>query len=402
MAVTAQGALPFSDTEKAEILRQTERLLASRHFSGSKRYPALLRYVIQQTLDGHQETLKERTLGIEIFGRDPGFDTSGDPIVRVTASEVRKRIAQYYQDEGHDSELRIEMPSGSYVPQFRLPHSQLAKPAPEPVAKPEEPAKTTRRGKRPLVVVLAILLVLIPVFLGLRFWRSSGARDDLLKSFWTGNQAVIICMGAPILTVSQPGADNPEVAAALGPPTINNTLVPLSDAITMGVVQDMISSHHRQYRVLLARRASLDDLRSGPTVLIGALDNPWTMRLTAKLRFQFYGAESAGGGIVDSKSNGANNWTVDFHVPYSDRTQDYAIVALTQDDMTGQPLLIVAGAGPNGTRVAGEFLMNEDDMAALKTMAPKGWRGGNFEVVLATQVIQGNSAPPRIVASQFW
>lgn len=402
MAVTAQGAHPFSDTEKAEILRQTERLLATRHFSGSKRYPALLRYVIQRTLDGHQETLKERTLGMEIFERDPGFDTSGDPIVRVTASEVRKRIAQYYQDEGHDSELRIELPSGSYVPQFRPPHSQLAKPAPEPVAKPEEPAKTARRRRRPSVVVPAILLVLILIFLGLRFWESLRSRDDLLKSFWNGNQTVIICVGAPILAVSQPGADNPEVATALGPPTMNNTLIPLSDAITMGIVQDMISSHHRQYRVLLARHASLDDLRSGRTVLIGALDNPWTMRLTSKMRFQFYGSESAGGGIVDSKSNGVNNWTVDFHVPYSDRTQDYAIVALTQDDLTGQPLLIAAGAGPNGTRVAGEFLMSEDDMAAVKAMAPKGWRGGNFEVVLATQVIQGDSAPPRIVASQFW
>ena len=107
--------------EKEAALLQTERLLSSSHFRTSRRYTALLRYVVQQTLDAHADTLKERTLGVEIFEREPGFDTAGDSIVRVAAAEVRKRITQYYQEEGHEDELRIDLPSGSYVPRFRPP-----------------------------------------------------------------------------------------------------------------------------------------------------------------------------------------------------------------------------------------------------------------------------------------
>jgi hypothetical protein len=152
----------------------------------------------------------------------------------------------------------------------------------------------------------------------------------------------------------------------------------------------------------LARRATLYDLRSGPAILIGALDNPWTLRVTAKLRFQFRGSESSAGEIIDTWSKVSPQWNVDFRVPYSDRTQDYAIVALTHDDTTGQPLLIAAGTGPNGTRAAGEFLTSSDDLASIKKLAPAGWHGENFEIVLATQVIQGNSGLPRVQATQFW
>jgi len=99
----------------------------------------------------------------------------------------------------------------------------------------------------------------------------------------------MICIGAPTLSVNQPGADMPGVAAALGPPTTNNTLVPLSDAITLGQFQAILHERRKQYRILLAHQANLDDLRSGPTILIAGLDNPWTMRLSSKLRYQFRG-----------------------------------------------------------------------------------------------------------------
>src|SRR5580658_7923570 len=88
----------LSESEKSEIRAQLERLLANPFFSHSKRFPTFLRFVIEQTLAGEEENIKERTLGIEIFGRDADYDTSSDPIVRVTAAEIRKRVAQYYQD----------------------------------------------------------------------------------------------------------------------------------------------------------------------------------------------------------------------------------------------------------------------------------------------------------------
>src|ERR1700733_11926995 len=111
------------EAEKKAVLDQLERLLSNPHFSQSRRFPSFLRFVIDQTLNGRPELLKERTLGIEIFGRDADYDTASDPIVRVTETEIRKRIAQYYQEPGHETELRLSLPSGSYIPQFHWPQA---------------------------------------------------------------------------------------------------------------------------------------------------------------------------------------------------------------------------------------------------------------------------------------
>jgi len=120
------SAAVYGDAEKADILRQLDRLLDNPHFSHSKRFPSFLRYIIQEELEGRGDQLKERTLGIEVFGRHAGYDTTTDPIVRVTAAEIRKRIAQYYQDSDSPDELRISLPPGSYIPHFEWPHAASA------------------------------------------------------------------------------------------------------------------------------------------------------------------------------------------------------------------------------------------------------------------------------------
>ena len=73
---------------------------------------------MRRTLEGDLDSLKERILGIEVFKRPHDYDTGADPVVRITAGEVRKRIALYYHDEGTEQELRIELPPGSYIPAF--------------------------------------------------------------------------------------------------------------------------------------------------------------------------------------------------------------------------------------------------------------------------------------------
>src|SRR5580692_5900581 len=116
--MTAYTSVSYTEEEKARIQLQLDRLLANIHFSNSKRFPSFLRFIVQEELEGRGDLLKERTLGIEVFGRDASYDTTSDPIVRVTAAEIRKRIAQYYQESGHADELRISLPPGSYVPHF--------------------------------------------------------------------------------------------------------------------------------------------------------------------------------------------------------------------------------------------------------------------------------------------
>src|SRR3989442_11532646 len=103
MPVTAMPEISTPCEERTQV----ERLLADPLFSQSKRYGSFLRYVTERALNNNQEPLTERTLGVEIFGRSPNYDTDADPIVRVTASELRKRLAHYYEDAAHAGQIRV-------------------------------------------------------------------------------------------------------------------------------------------------------------------------------------------------------------------------------------------------------------------------------------------------------
>ncbi len=73
---------------------------------------------MEKKLDGHEDEIKERTIGIELFGRIADFETSGDSIVRVNATDVRRRLGQYYQEARDPDPVQIVLPPGTYVPEF--------------------------------------------------------------------------------------------------------------------------------------------------------------------------------------------------------------------------------------------------------------------------------------------
>ena len=119
---------------------QLERVLASPAFCQSKRCQAFLRYVADAYLAGGVDRLKERCIGFEVFHRDADYDTARDSIVRTTAAEVRKRLAQYYLDAERENEIRIILPHGSYCPEFRAPAAPaVSAPTPEPALAIEPP-----------------------------------------------------------------------------------------------------------------------------------------------------------------------------------------------------------------------------------------------------------------------
>ena len=110
---------------KEIVQGQLALLVEHQSLRSSRRLVSFLEYVVCKTLNGEADQLKERTIGIEVFNRDPDYETSGDHIVRTAASELRKRLALYYGDDAHRSELRIDIPSGSYVPQFTFQDSVI-------------------------------------------------------------------------------------------------------------------------------------------------------------------------------------------------------------------------------------------------------------------------------------
>ncbi|SNS41212.1 hypothetical protein SAMN05421770_101863 [Granulicella rosea] len=121
--------VPKTEDEKLTVQRQLDRLLLDDGFAKSERCGDFLRFIVQRTLADEADSLKERVLGIEVFGRNPSYDTINDPIVRVTASKIRKRISKYYEDPQHQDELRVSCPAGSYVPVFELLEDETPEPS---------------------------------------------------------------------------------------------------------------------------------------------------------------------------------------------------------------------------------------------------------------------------------
>ena len=101
---------PQTRQDREAILLELHEVLASPHFCNSKRYPAMLQYIVEKTLAGESDLLKERTLGVEVFDRAPSYDTNADTVVRYTAGEVRKRLSLYYHELDHKPRIRISTP----------------------------------------------------------------------------------------------------------------------------------------------------------------------------------------------------------------------------------------------------------------------------------------------------
>ena len=122
--VIGAEARPFGAEFQAAVRAELERMLLTPSFVQSGRCKRFLTYIVEKTLSGHATQLKERTIGINVFERANDYDTGDDSIVRVTANEVRKRISQFYQEAPQAHLIQIELPRGSYVPEFRIQPSR--------------------------------------------------------------------------------------------------------------------------------------------------------------------------------------------------------------------------------------------------------------------------------------
>jgi serine/threonine-protein kinase len=112
------GGIPVTDPiPPAALVREhLDRIVRSPAFAKANRLQAFLRFVVEQTLAGRQDTIKEYAIALEVCSRPPTFDAKTDPIVRVDANRLRARLDAYYRLDGHEDSIRIHLPKGSYVP----------------------------------------------------------------------------------------------------------------------------------------------------------------------------------------------------------------------------------------------------------------------------------------------
>ena len=109
------------ETIEPDLVREElHRIVTSRHFRTSRRSKEFLQYVVDQKISGNADLLKERLIGVQLFGRKPDYATGEDPVVRVQAGDVRRRLESYQADPDIQSDILIQMPIGSYAPVFHL------------------------------------------------------------------------------------------------------------------------------------------------------------------------------------------------------------------------------------------------------------------------------------------
>ena len=149
---------------------------------------------------------------------------------------------------------------------------------------------------------------------------------------------------------------------------------------------------------------NLDDLRHGPAVFVGAFDNAWTLRLTNPLRYHFANDDNMTHlWIVDTLAPAQRRWVIDRSVQMATNNyRDYAIVARFIDSNTGKLAVILAGIGRGGTRAAGELLTDPSNLVQLEQTARAAGDKSNMEIVLSTQIINGEPGTPKIEATYFW
>jgi len=437
---------PSTEEDKVMVRRQMNRLLETSHFKNSKRYPLLFRFIVEEALEGRGEFLKERLLGVRVFDRPADYDTAADPIVRVTIAEIRKRIAQYYHEEAHDSEMRIELLPGHYVPEFRpskdagYDHRQASEstriwagtPAAELTCIPSESQPSdvsaiplVRKSRFPIFVRCALgaaTVLLVALGVGV-FWRWThpSAIEELWMPFLVDHRTVIFCLpvgtkageetaaAAGILvgdhaSTTDHGALSASLASESSPAStflvheILGENVVFSDTLATLRISNYLAAHKRESNFRPNTVTTLDDLRQGPVVLVGGLDNQWTLRALAPLRYRFAGTNQEQYWIMDTKNPAMKDWRLDLKVPLSDIKRDFAIIARIHDESTGQIEIIVAGIGMSGTAAAGEFLVDPQRMEELRRRIGAGFRDHDFEAVLSTDVVNGIAGSPRILA----
>lgn len=386
---------PFRGIPEELIRAALNHVLQSQGFRSSRRSQDFLRYVVERTLEGQADTLKERTIGIDVFGRSSAYEPSDDATVRVKAGEVRKRLGLYYASEGREDEIRIDLPHGAYVPEFHRiePHVVVGDiKHPQTV---EAPASTRSRW----VIPLGIALLAAVAAAG---WFAMRPATTVVDQFWSP----VLHGSAPVLlsTAYVPvyGVD-PKMAPER--PTKLEDFVLLTDQFVGGGdllavtrLSAMLNRMRRPFRVKIGSDVSFQDLRTAPTVLIGYSYTRWK-DISKELRF-FIDAESRPRMVTDNGK--PTDWSLP-NLPADRRTtEDYAIVTRVFHPDTQAMLVEVAGITQYGTEAAADLITNPELLSEALRDAPPGWRNKNLQMVVHVKVISGTPASPKAVKTYFW
>jgi hypothetical protein len=434
----------------ASLQQHLKEVIEGDVFKGSHRSGQFLQYIIDQAIAGHFDSLKERVIGMELFGRSASYDTGDDAIVRVTASDVRKRLLQHYGRFGATSEYRISLPSGSYIPEItRVPrgeagtfdgplahgepghvHNNSPIPNQEALAVPgtsvidaaalplvEGPQPKRLGGYRWLlfgIVIVAINLTLWGIF-----WSRPAPLENprTLSLPWSAlfgsPHAVELITSDPNISDIQ-GITGSEVTVS---DYANHKYIPIPNKLTpeqdyfcrsilrgdnsarvdapiVAKVAALAQSNSKSIDVRTARSVQITDLKSDNNfIFLGSpRSDPWFSLFSDQLDFRFVFDKNSGSESIRNFHPRPNEQAQYVPTAAGWATGDsYAILALVKNpDQSGQ-ILLLAGANEEGTEAAGKFATDLTRLSAelSKCGIPPTGSLRHFEMLLHLNTMAG-------------
>lgn len=423
----------WTELQRETIFAELNRLLADPSFNRSRRCVALLRSLIVHGLDSNSN-IKERTLGVEVFGRSADYDTNADPIVRMTANEIRKRLAQYYQNPDHKRDVIIHIESGSYIPNFEFicatqptEQSEKEKASEQPVLKAgvghsgsgsnndEEAAGQNSLFQRKWAIWLLIILVCgVTTALSLGRHRHQSSQHLIWSPVLKASEPLVICVSDnPALQEGQYEKTSAEqasqtqifakMAESRKAPEISSSAkyhsaMPFVDARAAQIITRVLAQQGRITTVQQASSITFRDFHRQYVMMVGGFDNPWSVILLTGMRFSFRADPTEGIlWIKDSENPTKRTWARSDKASSSD--VDYAIIASFYAEELKNRIMVIGGLGERGTESAIRLLSD----TSLDGQIPSSIRdANNFEIVIKTYQVNGETAPPQIVAVHTW
>ena len=425
----------------AEFREHLKEVTESAAFRGSHRSAQFLKYICEQAIAGNLYSLKERAIGVELFGRPPAYDTGEDAIVRVTASDVRKRLSHYYlSSAGSASELRIHLPVGSYVPEFARDIRDAVEPKivetiPESVStgapstdtiKPEahldSPAGFLRSARSGLMIAIGVAcLCLLVLLLSIKSsTQEPASRASVLpwSVFFADKHVPLLVTSDPNIAEIQ-GLTNQPVSvsdyanqkyvpneAALSPEMIHVTRDILRgdkaasvDTPIVAGIAELAAGNASRINVRAARDLHFSDLDTdGNLIFLGSpRTDPWTSLFDEQMDFRF---------IYDSASRQEVIQNVRPHpdepaeyVPTAKgfaTGQSFATVSFVRNPNHAGHVLILAGANAEGTKAAGELVTNPSSLASalqrcgIRSSSAASDTVEHFQILLHLRMMAGS------------
>lgn len=377
-------------------------MLECKNFARAPKKTCFLEFVSEQTFMGNGDSLNEYLIGVEVYDRGSNFNAQEDPIVRVQAHEIRKLLKQYYEEEGKDSHIRIDMPAGHYVPSFsRSLADDASGEAPAPEAPPEhvQPGVAWRpRLHLAFTLALAAACVVLAILLAYSLRRdhaptsaqsAPAAQPDDLAWFWNpflspGSDPVIVIPNHPLLRAAHDG-DSPATLAS-GHEIPKSSLPEFRDTIhyrelkrflfvpsltdftsvgeTLGVVRlcNMFSEAGEKCNVQQSRLVNFDEIKGENAILLGG-SQAWSGRVF--LNTEGFHLQS---GVILNRNPQPGEKPVyrpEFDSVTNQLTRDYALVLMLPNEKKENRVLLIYGIYTQGSQAAIEYLTNPEQMREL-------------------------------------